>query len=142
MTRAWSGAEVEALVADDSTMLRCELAGAPYSKTEHRRRLGAGKLAGKIEHTAKTRGDAEGYDILSFEASGRERLIEVKTTKYGRETPFFVSGNELRVSEDCAALYHLYRLFAFRDSPRLFTLPGALSRTCKLEPRSFIATVA
>ena len=49
--------------------------------------LGKEQLASKIEHTAKVRGDYEGYDILSFEESGRERLIEVKTTKYGSETP-------------------------------------------------------
>lgn len=118
MTRAGSGEEVEALVADYFAMLRCELAGVPYCKADHRRRLGA----------------------LLRDRS--EPSIEVKTTKYGRETPFFVSGHELRVSEDRAALYHLYRLFAFRDSPRLFTLPGALSSTCRLEPRTFIATVA
>jgi hypothetical protein len=98
-------------------------------------------LAGRIEHTSSVRGDGEGYDILSYEESGRERLIEVKTTKYGRETPFFVSSNELAVSEAHADEYHLYRLFGFRLSPRLFTVSGTLQATCWLSASSYLATV-
>ena len=111
---------------------------------ERARLIGAGKqaLADRIEHTSRVRGDGAGFDILSFEPSGRERLIEVKTTKYGRETPFFVSRNEVAVSESHAPKYHLYRLFAFRAAPRLFTLNGALSITCELAPSTFLARVA
>jgi hypothetical protein len=98
-------------------------------------------LAGRIEHTSRVRGDGEGYDILSFEDCGRERLIEVKTTKYGRETPFFVSINEVAVSESHADQYHLYRLFAFRLAPRLFTVSGMLQTTCWLSASSYLATV-
>jgi hypothetical protein len=110
---------------------------------ERARLIHAGKeaLATKVEHTSRVRGDGEGYDILSFEESGRERLIEVKTTKYGRETPFFVSRNELVVSEARADLYHLYRLFEFRDAPRIFTLNGALSTTCCLTASTYMASV-
>ena len=99
-------------------------------------------LAAKIEHVARTRGDSEGFDVLSFETSGAERLIEVKTTKYGRETPFFVTRNELRVSEQRSTGYHLYRVFAFRETPLLFTLRGALSSTCSLDASMYIASVA
>lgn len=103
--------------------------------------LGNERLAEKIEHTSQTQGDGAGYDILSFEASGADRLIEVKTTKYGRETPFFVSGNELAVSETESSHYHLYRLFGFNVKPRLFTLSGAFSQTCSLSPSTYLATV-
>ncbi len=96
-------------------------------------------LAAKIEHTARVRGDHAGYDILSFEASGAERLIEVKTTKYGVDTPFFVTRNEVATSERHASQYQLYRLFAFREAPRLFTLPGAIDRTCSLSAATFLA---
>lgn len=50
---------------------------------ERARLLSLGKevLAGKIEHTSRLHGDGAGYDILSYEVSGVERLIEVKTTK-------------------------------------------------------------
>ncbi len=105
-------------------------------------KLGCESLASKIEHVAKVRGDAEGFDILSFEKSGAERLIEVKTTKYGPHTPFFVSRNEVRISKTRAKQYHLYRVFAFRADPRFFALHGALSSTCDLDPTTYIATVA
>ena len=52
---------------------------------EHERLWRAGKrtLADRVEHVAKTKGDFLGFDILSFEVNGHERLIEVKTTRYG-----------------------------------------------------------
>lgn len=100
---------------------------------------GKENLAAKIEHTAKVRGDHAGYDILSFETTGAERLIEVKTTKYGEDTPFFVTRNEVSVSEQHASQYQLYRLFAFRESPKLYTLPGAIYETCNLSVASFLA---
>jgi hypothetical protein len=96
-------------------------------------------LAAKIEHTSKVRGDHEGYDVLSFEEGGAERLIEVKTTKYGSETPFFVTRNEIATSEKNASKYQVYRLFAFRAAPRLYTLPGAIPSTCHLSAATFVA---
>jgi hypothetical protein len=76
----------------------------------------AGKenLASRIEHTSQLSGDGEGYDVLSFEVSGRERLIEVKTTKYGADTPFFVSKNEVSVCEQESDKYHVSPLFVPR----------------------------
>lgn len=100
---------------------------------------GRERLAAKIEHTSRVRGDHEGYDVLSFEESGAERLIEVKTTKYGIETPFYVTRNEVAVSERHAAHYHVYRLFAFSKAPRLYTLPGAIHETCLLSAATFLA---
>lgn len=102
---------------------------------------GAERLAAQVEHTSRVHGDGAGYDILSFDTSGRERLIEVKTTKYGRETPFFASRNEVEVSQTEAERYHLYRCFDFRQQPRLFTLQGALPITVRLEPVSYQAFV-
>lgn len=101
--------------------------------------VGKDALAARIEHTSKVRGDHEGYDILSFEETGAERLIEVKTTKYGQDTPFFVTRNEVTTSERKSLLYQVYRLFAFRRSPKLYMLPGAISHTCNLSPATFIA---
>lgn len=102
---------------------------------------GKERLAGRIEHTSRVRGDAEGFDILSFEETGEERLIEVKTTKYGQETPFFVSRNELAVSEARLDRYHLYRLFRFKVAPQLFILEGSLSKTCTLAASTYMASV-
>jgi hypothetical protein len=121
------------------------LAGEEFVIDFERARLirsGAEKLASKIQHVAKVLGDAAGFDVLSFEKSGEEKLIEVKTTKYGANTPFFVSRNELEVSKTRARQYSLYRVFAFRERPLLFTLEGALSATCALDPTNYIARVA
>ena len=91
---------------------------------------------------AATQGDGLGFDVLSFEDDGRERLIEVKTTAFGELTPFYVSRNELARSEADAEQYRLYRLFDFRDRPRVFELPGAISMQCKLEAVSYLARLA
>lgn len=106
---------------------------------EHERLWRAGKraLADRIEHVAKSQGDHVGYDILSFEENGRERLIEVNTTRFGSLTPFFASRNEVTVSEAHDNEYQLYRLFNFTDQPKLFVLAGALGQTCFLEPSIF-----
>lgn len=108
---------------------------------ERARLIHAGKetLAARIQHTAKVHGDYAGYDILSFEASGAERLIEVKTTKYGVDTPFFVTRNEVATSERHASQYPLYRLFAFRVAPQLYTLSSAIDKTCSLAAEAFLA---
>jgi len=108
---------------------------------EHRRLWRDGKkdLANRIEHVADTKGDSLGFDILSFETDGRERLIEVKTTRFGSLTPFFVSKNEVSVSNSRESAYQLYRLFNFAQQPKLFVLPGSLDDTCSLDPIEFCA---
>lgn len=108
---------------------------------EVRRLHEAGKkrLSDRVEHVALIQGDGLGYDVLSFEVNGRERLIEVKTTSFGKLTPFYVSQNELRRSKIDHEFYQLYRLFAFRDRPRAFNLPGSISEHCRLDPMSYLA---
>lgn len=108
---------------------------------EARRLHAAGKktLGERVEHVAATQGDGLGFDVLSFEEDGRERLIEVKTTAFGELTPFFVSRNELARSETDAERYHLYRIFDFRDHARLFQLPGSITASCTLEATTYLA---
>ena len=102
--------------------------------------FGQQRLADRVEHVAVTKGDGLGYDVLSFEADGRERLIEVKTTSFGKETPFFVTRGELALSEVAKEQFHLYRLYEFRRTPRLFELRGELKQHCILDPVSYRAT--
>ncbi len=102
---------------------------------------GQERLAARVEHVAATRGDGAGYDVLSFETTGKERLIEVKTTGYGWQTPFFVTRNELAVSHHRPNEYHLYRVFAFRKAPRLFQKRGKIDDEFSLEPQQFLAHV-
>lgn len=102
---------------------------------------GARKLAERVEHVSRDKGDGAGYDILSFDANGRDRYIEVKTTAYAAETPFFVSKNEVRFSEARSEQFHLYRLFSFRRMPRAFVLSGSVAANCLLDATTFRATL-
>ena len=119
------------------------LAGEIFAAEFEQRRLhaaGYARLAERVEHVAASRGDGLGYDILSFDVSGQERLIEVKTTAFTKETPFYLSKNELELSEAVPEQYCLYRLFEFRKKPRLFSLSGSVRQRCLLDPVTFRAS--
>ena len=103
------------------------------------RHAGKDHLARNVEHVAKTQGDHVGYDIRSYDDTGRDRFVEVKTTRYGRRTPFYISANELRFSQAKAPAYHLYRVFDYREHPKLFTLPGDVARHVRLDPVNYRA---
>lgn len=107
---------------------------------EHYRlaQLGQSALADKVEHVSKTKGDGLGFDVLSFEKNGREKYIEVKTTAFGKETPFFISEGEVGFSKSHQHDYHLYRLFNFRQSPKMFGLTGYVGDHCMLNPIIYI----
>lgn len=112
-------------------------------QVEHARLWQAGRktLAGRIDHVSRSKGDGLGYDIVSFEEDGRERLIEVKTTRFGAMTPFFTSRNEVETSARRAERYHLYRVFKFREKPQIFVLPGSLQNNCILDPIEYRASL-
>ena len=63
-------------------------------------RAGKDWLARNIEQVSKTVGDHAGYDIRSYHADGRDRFIKVKTTRYGRYTPFYISNLVLALPHD------------------------------------------
>ena len=102
--------------------------------------MGQQRLADKVDHVSQSKGDGLGYDVLSFDADGKERFIEVKTTTFGRDTPFFVSCGEPALSHGAKEQFHLYRLFEFRKAPRLFDLPGSLDLHCVLDPVTYRAS--
>ena len=102
-------------------------------------RAGKDHLARNVEHVAKTVGDHLGYDIHSYEDTGRDRFVEVKTTRYGKRTPFFISAGEIRFSKANSDAYQLYRVFEFRERPRLFTLPGDVERHVTLRATNYRA---
>ncbi len=152
-------AEVTELVADEKRRGRADFVRRNYLEAEannhslglageklilrHERerlwRAGKDALANRVEHVAKTKGDFLGYDILSFETSGRERFVEVKTTRYGAMTRFFVSANEVEVSASHKQVYHLHRIFNFDKQPQFYVLSGSLVDTCEIKPVSFSA---
>ena len=102
-------------------------------------RAGKDHLARNVEHVAKTVGDHLGYDIHSYEETGRDRFVEVKTTRYGKRTPFYISAGEIRFSKANSDAYQLYRVFEFRERPKLFTLPGDVERNVTLRATNYRA---
>lgn len=129
--------QVEA--SNKSLGLAGELAIVEY---ERRRLTDAGRhdLAGAVEHVSKTKGDGLGYDILSFEQSGDERFIEVKTTRQASMWPFFLSRTELAFSQARSDQFHLYRVFAFEPKKvNMYQLQGDLDLSCHLSPYTFTA---
>jgi hypothetical protein len=105
------------------------------------RSTGHKQLAERIEHVSRSQGDGLGYDILSFETDGRERLIEVNTTSFGAMTPFFASKREVAVSEERAQNFNLYRVFKFSEAPKIFILQGSLRDSCDLDAVQFRASL-
>jgi hypothetical protein len=121
------------------------LAGERFVISYERARLtncGCRDLANRVEHVSQTCGDGVGFDVRSFEPDSTDRLIEVKTTSGGKQTPFYVSRNELEVSRENVDRYHLYRVFGFRRDARLYAVRGALDRAFSLEPTQFTARIA
>ena len=49
----------------------------------------------EVEWISKEQGDGAGFDILSRNANGTDRYIEVKTTKLGELTPIYMTRNGL-----------------------------------------------
>jgi hypothetical protein len=113
-------------------------------RLERHRLLLAGRddLAQKVLWVAVEIGDGLGFDVLSFDDQDEsEKLIEVKTTGLGKFFPFYVTANEVRCSEDMAEQFHLFRVFDFGRTPRVYILTGSLKANCRLEPTQYRATI-
>lgn len=119
--------------AGESFVLHYEKAWLIYHGKEN--------LSDKVENVADY-DDTAGFDIRSFDDHGKDRFIEVKTTTCGKGFPFYLSNNEVLKSIEQSDNYFLYRLFNFRENPRMYQLQGALEKTCHLKPVSYIASVA
>lgn len=96
-------------------------------------------LAKKVEWTADVHGDGAGYDIRSFNPSGAERLIEVKSTRGGPTTDFYLTRTEREVSEERPDAWRLYRLHSLPASPSVFVVPPPLERHVTLTPEAWRA---
>jgi hypothetical protein len=113
-----------------------------YMHEQHRLRAAdRADLAKKVEWTSEVRGDGAGYDILSFEVDGRERLIEVKTTNGPAKTPFFLSENERASSDERPDAFRLLRLYSFVEKPSAFELRPPLTERLALNPVSYRANL-
>lgn len=98
-------------------------------------------LARKVRWVSQEDGDGLGYDIRSYDAHGKERLLEIKTTRGGNTTPFYLTRNENAVAEERPEAFRLYRVYDFSKDPRLFTLTPPLAAVLQLEPMTFRASL-
>lgn len=103
--------------------------------------LAAGRtdLANRIRWVSDVDGDGAGYDILSFDTDGSDRLIEVKTTKGRERTPFHITRNELAVAEERERDWRLVRLWNFAREPKAFELRPPLEAHVSLMATSYQA---
>jgi hypothetical protein len=97
-------------------------------------------LSKKIRWVSAEEGDGAGYDILSFEPDGRERLIEVKTTNGAARAPFFLSENECQRAAASSKSWRLYRVHSFAQSPRIFLIAPPLNEMLNLRPDTWRAS--
>lgn len=110
------------------------------AEQETLQRAGRSDLARQVRWVSDIGGDGAGYDILSFDASGAERLIEVKTTTGGQFTPFFLSENERSLAQERSDAFRLRRLYDFAQQPRAFDLIPPLEGKILLQPVSYRAS--
>ena len=97
-------------------------------------------LARKVRWVSVEDGDGSGYDVLSFDAAGRERLLEVKTTNGSARTPFFLTRNERAVAAERPVDWCIYRVHLFAKEPRVFTIAPPLEDAVNLLPEIWRAS--
>ena len=76
---------------------------------------GKEELSRKVKHISLIKGDGAGYDVKSYTANGDVKYIEVKTTKGGKNTPFYITLNEVAFSEEYTKNYYLYRVYNYEN---------------------------
>ena len=91
------------------------------------------KYVSQVRWVSKDEGNGAGYDIFSKDLSGKDKFIEVKTTKLSKKTPIYFSKNKLDFSITNQDRFYLYRLFSFEKDARMFIRQGALNQVCRAE---------
>lgn len=117
-------------------------AGEESVVAAERERLAAGgreDLAAEVRHVSIVEGDGLGYDVQSFRGFTDEPVcIEVKTTRYGKEVPFYISESEVEASIDLGPAYRLWRLYRYgRPDSGYYRLPGPLPQHARLRPDTY-----
>ncbi|HLW69401.1 MAG TPA: DUF3883 domain-containing protein [Candidatus Binataceae bacterium] len=118
-------------------------AGEEFVLAIERQRLteaGRPDLASRIRWTAAEDGDGAGYDVLSFDPGGRDRLLEVKTTNGSARTPFFLTRNERDLANERPADWRIYRVHLFATERRIFTIAPPLENAVNLSPDTWRAS--
>jgi hypothetical protein len=92
-------------------------------------------LANLVKHDSHDKGDGLGYDVQSFDLNGNKIYIEVKTTKGNKNTPFYITRNELERSIKEKSNYYLYRVYDYDEntqSGKLLKIQGDMSSLCQI----------
>jgi hypothetical protein len=106
-------------------------------------REGRADLAADVLWVAREVGDGAGYDIRSFSLDRRLRYIEVKATKLGALTPFYITSAELDFARRHQSQYAIYRVFDVHgDAPEFYMLEGDLDTLLAVEPVTYRARPA
>jgi len=98
------------------------------------------ELARKVRWVAAEDGDGAGYDVSSFDLTGRERLLEVKTTNGPARTPFYLTRNECDVAAERPEDWLIYRVHLFAKGPRIFAIAPPLEYAVNLRPEIWRAS--
>ncbi len=100
-------------------------------------------LADKVRTTRDIAGNAERFDILSYDKDGNEKYIEVKTTKGGLTNIFHISESEVKFSHDYGEKYYLYRVYNLNTKTKsagLKIIKGPIDREM-LKPTNYICRI-
>jgi hypothetical protein len=97
-------------------------------------KAGKESLADKVEWVSQTQGDGLGFDIRSWSENGKDRFIEVKSTKLTKEAPIFFTNTEYAFARDHRDRFYLYRVFNLQKDPKLFMVQGAYDEFCRHTP--------
>jgi uncharacterized protein DUF3883 len=101
---------------------------------------GYSQLSKQVRWVSKEDGDGAGYDIRSYDFSGRERFLEIKTTTGTQTTPFYLSRNEHDLSLESPDEFRIVRLYDFARVPRAFELAPPLCDVVRLRTESYKAS--
>jgi uncharacterized protein DUF3883 len=86
--------------------------------------------AEKVERISNANISA-GFDVFSYEVSGNEKFIEVKTTALSK-LEFYLSSNEIDIAREYQHRYRIYFLSEIYGSPKLMKIHNPLVEVGKL----------
>lgn len=84
--------------------------------------------------------DGKGYDVYSFDESGNEKFIEVKTTTGNEYSPFYLSENEVDFMRLNINQYCIYRVYNFDEEnnfAEFYELSGDIENQLLMKPTQY-----
>lgn len=105
---------------------------------------GRADLAELVVSTRDILGNNAPYDVVSYTIDDEKKYIEVKTTKGGINSQFFISSREVAFSHQYKDQYYLYRVYDFDKKTKrgkYFVRKGFVGDYFNLEGINFRATL-